>query len=108
MQKMGMSVVLSDPYKTRSITESRDKTGSNDAHRPAELLRGGYIHACYVADSETMDARNAVRYRVGLVPNRIRTRNKIHGILLQMSVKIPGTPWCGPHTRALRTLKDKG
>ena len=106
MQEMGMSVVLSNPYKTRLIAKSRDKTDSNDAHRLAELLRGGYIQACYVADPGIMDARNAVRYRVGLVQNRIRTKNKIHGILLQMSVKIPGTPWCGPHVKSLRALKD--
>ena len=43
MQGMGLDVVLSSPYKTMLIAESRDKTDSNDAHRLAKLLRGGYI-----------------------------------------------------------------
>ena len=106
MQGMGLDVVLSNPYRTRLIAESRDKTDANDARRLADLLRGGYIHVCHVPGSETMDARDTVRFRVGQVRNRIRAKNQIQGILLQRSVKIPGTSFSVPYVQRLRDLGD--
>ena len=106
MEGMGLDTVLSNPYKTRLIAESVDKTDANDARRLAELLRGGYIHTSYVPPSDVLDARSVVRFRAGYVKRRTSAKNKIHGILLQESTKIEGKPFAGPYVAALRDLKD--
>ena len=48
---LGLDVVLSDPYKTRLIAESKKKTDKVDALILADMLRGGYIAECYVPES---------------------------------------------------------
>lgn len=106
MEGMGLDMVPSDPYKTRLIAESVDKTDANDARRLAELLRGGYIHTSYVPPAEVLEARNAVRIRAAYVRRRTSAKNAIHGILLQESARIPGTPFSSAHVAALRARKD--
>ena len=46
--ELGLDMVLSDPYKTRLIAESKKKTDKVDALILADMLRGGYIAECYV------------------------------------------------------------
>ena len=50
--KLGLNVVLSDPYKTRLIAESK-KTDKVDALILSDMLRGGYIAECYVPERST-------------------------------------------------------
>ena len=45
--ELGLDVVLSDPYKTKLIAESKKKTDKVDALILADMLRGGYISECY-------------------------------------------------------------
>ena len=44
---LGLDVVLSDPYKTRLIAESKKTTDKVDVLVLADMLRGGYIAECY-------------------------------------------------------------
>ena len=48
--ELGLDVVLSDPYKTKLIAESKKKTDKVDALILADMLRGGYISECYVPE----------------------------------------------------------
>ena len=84
---LGLDVILSNPYKTRLIAESKKKTDKVDAFILADMLRGGYIASCYVPDFETIDNRKLARYRGILVRNRTGLKNSIHGILLQAGFK---------------------
>ena len=61
--ELGLDVVLSDPYKTKLIAESKKKTDKVDALILADMLRGGYISECYVPEGRTADGRKLVRYR---------------------------------------------
>ena len=89
----GLDVVLSDPYKTRLIAESKKKTDKVDALILADMLRGSYIAECYVPEGRTADERKLVRYRRMLVKSRTREKNLIHGILLQMSADPGAAPF---------------
>ena len=59
--ELGLGMVLSDPYKTRPIAESK-KADKVDALMLADMLRGGYIAECYVPEGRTADERKLVRY----------------------------------------------
>ena len=103
---LGLDVVLSDPYKTRLIAESKKKTDKVDALILADMLRGGYIAECYVPEGRTADERKLVRYRRMLVKSRTREKNLIHGILLQMSVDPGAAPFSSAWLAQVRKLGD--
>ena len=91
--ELGLDVMLSDPYKTRLIAESKKKTDKVDTLILADMLRGDYVAECYVPEGRTAGERKLVRYRRMLVKSRTRERNLIHGILLQMSVGPGAAPF---------------
>ena len=103
---LNLDVVLSNPYQTRLIAESKKKTDKVDAKILAEMLRGGYIATCYVPDAKTVEDRQLVRHRSKLVRQRARFKNLIHAILLQNSIKIQGKPFTIRYTQQLYKLKD--
>ncbi len=51
IDSLNLDVVLSNPYQTRLIAESKKKTDKADAKIFAYMLRGGYITICYVEDT---------------------------------------------------------
>ena len=103
---LGLDVILSNPYKTRLIAESKKKTDKVDARVLADMLRGGYIAECHVPGKQTMAEKDLVRYRTTLVRNRTLMKNKIHGILLLGSVKPASTPFTIGWTVRVRSLDD--
>ena len=103
---LGLDVILSNPYKTRLIAESKKKTDKVDAFILADMLRGGYIASCYVPDFETIDNRKLARYRGTLVRNRTGLKNSIHGILLQLGFKGRGTPFSPGWLMRVRGIND--
>ena len=105
-EKMGLNVVLSNPYQTWLIAKSKNKTDKRDARALAELLKAKMIQTCYVPTGEIMDARDAVRFRKAISQQRARCKMLIHSILLQNSAKIPGTPFSAPFNKRLREMND--
>ena len=106
VRDLDLDVVMSNPYLTRLIAKSKKKADRFDAHALADLLRGGYIHESYVSPPKTVEEKRAIRFRTGMVQNRTRMKNMIHGILLQESIKIPGRTFTPAFNRALHCLKD--
>ena len=104
--ELGLDVVLSDPYKTKLIAESKKKTDKVDALILADMLRGGYISECYVPEGRTADGRKLVRYRRMMIKNRGREKNSIHGILLQASLDLDEAPFSSRWLAQVRKLGD--
>ena len=104
--ELGLDVVLSDPYKTKLIAESKKKTDKVDALILADMLRGGYISECYVPEGRTADGRKLVRYRRMMIKNRGREKNSIHGILLQASLDLDEAPFSSRWLAQVRRLGD--
>ena len=104
--ELGLDVMVSNPYTTRLIAESKKKTDKVDARILADLLRGGYIAACHVPDAGTVRDRQLVRHRAGLVRTRTDYKNKVHGILLQDGTRIEGTPFTPAWIARVRKLGD--
>ena len=103
---LGLDVILSNPYKTRLIAESKKKTNKVDAHILADLLRVGCIAESHVPGKEVIAARQLVRYRHDKVQQRTQCKNAIHGILLQGAVTIPGSTFSNAYTQTLRKMDD--
>ena len=104
--EMGLDVILSNPYTTKLIAESKKKTDKVDAAILADMLRGGYIAECHVTDSKTTKERELVRYRHTMVETRARMKNSIHGILLQNSMKPIGASFTHRWIAQLRQMHD--
>lgn len=105
-EDMGLNVILSNPYRTKIIAESKKKTDKVDARVLADMLRGGYIAECHVPSKQAMAEKDLVRYRTTLVRSRTMMKNKIHGILLQGSVKPAGAPFTIGWTARVRKMND--
>ena len=105
-EELGLDVMLSNPYATRPIAESKKKTDKVDARILADLLRGGYISACHVPGAETVRDRQLVRCRAGHVSTRTDYKNRIHGILLQNGTRVEGAPFSAPWTAWVGRLGD--
>lgn len=105
--QMGFDVVLSNPYTTRLIAQSK-KTDRVDARILADMHRGGYIVPCYIPSVDAAANRELVRHRRTLVWHTIGLKNSIHGILLQRSVQPGGKAFSRPWTVQVRSLGDYG
>ena len=79
-EDMGLDVILSNPYRTKIIAESKKKTDKVDARVLADIVRGGYIAECHVPGKHAMVEKDLVRYQTTLVWSRTLMKNKIHGL----------------------------
>jgi transposase len=87
-EERNLDVILSNPIKTKAIASAKIKMDKIDAVKLADLLRGGYIPECYVANKQIRELRELVRHRIALVRMRTKLKNKIHGVLLMKGVRI--------------------
>jgi len=104
---LGLDVVLSNPYATKVIATSLRKTDRIDAHKLADLLRGGYVAGCYVPDAGTVDYRQLTRHHSKIMRTRARMKNYIHGITLQAGFKSKAPyPFSPAHIAELEAMGD--
>ena len=81
MEENGVSVKLSNPYKTKAIAEAKVKTDKIDARTLAQLLRADLVAECYVPSREDREKRALIRERASMTKIRTELRNKIHDLL---------------------------
>ena len=103
---LGLDVILSNPYTTKLIAESKKKTDKVVAAVLADMLRGGYIAECHVAGSKATKERDLIRYRHMMVEIRTGIKNSIYVILLQNSIKPTGVPFTHRWIAQLRQMHD--
>ena len=104
---LNLDVTVSNPYNTKIIAASLKKTDKIDAFHLANLLRGGYIATCYVAEPRIMDYKRLVRHRYKLVHIKTKMKNFIHGITLQQGIRSKvKKSFSNAHIDELKKLKD--
>jgi transposase len=89
LEKYGIEVSLSNPYKTRLIAEAKNKTDKVDAKMLARLLRADMLFTYYVPGEEIRNHREFLRHRMNLVKMRTQVKNRIHSILDKQGLRIP-------------------
>ena len=94
IEEMNYSIKLANPLKTRAIAEARIKTDKVDASTLADLLRANLVAESYIPTKEIRMLRNIVRTRKSLVQGKVKTKNKIHAILIKTGLKLPFRTLC--------------
>jgi len=109
LEERGISVVLSNPSKTRAIAEAKIRTDRLDASTLADLLRAGLVAESYVPPKRVRDCRALLRYRVSLVQERTRVKNRVHALLDKHEISVGFTDLFGGRGRRwLRGLRLPG
>ncbi len=82
-------VLLSHPYKTKLIAESK-KTDKVDARVLADLARTNFLPTAYLPPDEIMKLREIIRERIRLKKLSTSIKNRIHSILAKNGIKYEG------------------
>lgn len=83
-------ILLSHPYKTKLIAESKKKTDKVDAKVPADLARTNFLPTAYLPPDEIIELREIIRERIRLKKLSTSTKNRIHSILAKNGIKYGG------------------
>ena len=89
LEERGVDVALSNPSKTKVISEAKVKTDRRDAKILASLLRADMLCTCYVPGEELRSRRELLRHRMNLVKTRTAVKNRIHGLLDKHLLRMP-------------------
>jgi|GEM_PF-6213228 len=83
--KKNNEVLLSHPYKTKLIAESKKKTDRVDAK--VDLARINFLPTAYLPPDEIIELREVIRERIRLKKLSTSTKNRIHSILVKNGIK---------------------
>ena len=100
----GLSVVISNPKKTKAIASAKIKNDKVDSHMLAQLLRADLISTVHVSSLETRELKELLRHRTRLVRDATRMKNRIHMLLMKNNQSVPVTDLFG--TKGLENLRD--
>lgn len=93
-EKAGISIILSNPFKTKAIAESSVKTDKVDARVLADLLRVGMIGKCHVSDAEGRAKKELLRSKIPLVASRSMWINRVRNLLDRQDVDPKAVKGC--------------
>jgi transposase len=100
---------LSNPARTRAIAEAKIRSDRLDASTLADLLRAGLVAESFVPPKRVREVGALLRYRVCLVRERTRVKNRVHALLDKHEVGVGFTDLFGVCGRSwLRGLKLSG
>jgi transposase len=100
-------VLLSHPYKTKLIAESKKKTDKVDAKVLADLARTNFLPTAYIPPDEIMELREIIRERIRLKKLSTSTKNRIHSILAKNGIKYEGKLFNSEGREFLYSLNNK-
>ena len=83
-------VLLSHPYKTKLIAESKKKTDRVDARVLVDLARTNFLPTAYLPPDEIVELREIIRERIRLKKLSTSIKNRIHSILAKNGIKYEG------------------
>jgi transposase len=89
LERQGISVVVANTRKLRSITEAKAKTDRLDARTLARLLASGLLDEVWTPDERTRTLRRLTNRRERLVRARTRAKNEAHGVLARTLCERP-------------------
>lgn len=90
---------LAHPYRTRAIAAARIKTDRIDSQILAHLLRTDLLPEAYLAPQPLRDLRQLLRYRLHLVSDRTRLKNRLRALLAREGRTCPATDLAGRRAR---------
>jgi len=100
-------ILLSHPYKTKLIAESKKKTDRVDAKVLADLARTNFLPTAYLPPDEIMELREIIRERIRLKKLSTSTKNRIHSILTKKGIKYDGNLFNSEGREFLKSLNNE-
>ena len=101
-------VLLSHPYKTKLIAESKKKTDKVDARVLADLARTNFLPTAYLPPDEIMELREIIRERIRLKKLSTSIKNRIHSILAKNGIKYEGNLFSSEGREFLKSSTTSG
>ena len=106
LELMGWNVEIADAAKVKGIAPLACKTDRVDARVLAELSRRDLVPAIWLPPPGVRAARERSRWRLHLVRNRTRLKNRVHATLMSFGVPSPSSDLFGVGGRALLERLD--
>lgn len=100
-------ILLSHPYKTKLIAESKKKTDKVDAKVLADLARTNFLPTAYLPPDEIIELREIIRERIRLKKLSTSIKNRIHSILTKNGIKYEGNLFNSEGRKFLKSLNDE-
>lgn len=87
---------LAHAKNCKAIASARLKNDKVDARTLAHLLRADLLAEAHIAPTEVRDLRRILRHRATLVRFSTRLKNRVHAVLADDGVALPGPLWSTP------------
>jgi transposase len=101
LERLGWEVEVADAQKVRGLAPLACKTDRIDAWVLAELSRLELVPAIWLPDPEVRSERERARFRLFLVRQRVRLKQRIHSTLMAWGAPCPLTDLFGVRGREL-------
>jgi transposase len=101
MQKEGFFTLVINTLKFKVVTLSAKKTDKRDAFTIAEFLLKDMLPESYLCDQETEELRKLICERADLVSLIVRTKNRIHNMMLGYGIVTTATQFQSKKKRLL-------
>src|SRR5215216_481957 len=101
LERCGWSVEIADAQKVRGIAPLATKTDRVDAWVLAELSRLELVPAIWLPDPEVRAERERARWRLYLVRQRVRLKQRVHSTLMAWGTPCPVSDLFGARGREL-------
>jgi transposase len=104
LDDLGLKPHLAHARNCKAIASARLKNDKVDAATLAHLLRTDLLAEAHIASQEVRDLRRTLRHRVTLVRFSTRLKNRVHAVLADDGVALPGPLWTKPGREWLADL----
>jgi transposase len=101
LEELGWEVEIADAVRVKGLAPLACKTDRIDAFVLAELSRRDLVPAIWLPSPEVRRERERARWRLHLVRQRTRLKNRVHSILIAWGKPCPAADLFGPRGREL-------
>jgi|SRR5215204_715362 len=101
LERFGWEVEVADAQKVKGLAPLACKTDRIDAWVLAELSRIGLVPAIWLPDPEVRAERERARWRLYLVRQRVRLKQRVHSTLMAWGAPCPVSDLFGARGREL-------
>ena len=104
-QQYAEEVFLANSYELKAFAKRHKKTDKIDARLIANVLHKGFLPAVTIADKQTRQIREIIRYRINIVRDRSRNVSRLKALLDKV-----GCHYSGDFTtyKGLRSIDTEG
>src|SRR5262249_45617892 len=106
LERLGWTVAIADALKVKGLAPLACKTDRIDAHVLAELSRRALVPAIWLPDPTVRAERERARFRLYLVKQRTRLKQRIHAARLAHGIPCPVSDLFGVRGRAVLVTRD--